>query len=74
MVEKSKNKIGMNEPTIDVDSSEIVKNDNKTKKLNSHSVKRKNTQFSKNIFFYSYPFPFRYIKKPILSSQRNQEA
>jgi hypothetical protein len=72
MVEKRKNKIGIDEPAIDQDSSEIVENDNKAKKLSSD--KRKNNQFSKNIFFYSYPFPFRYIKKPILSSKRNQKA
>ncbi len=74
MVEKSKNKIGINELAIVDDSSEVVDRDNKTEIFNSYSAKRRNNQFSVNILFYSYPFPFRYTKKPILSSWRNQKA
>jgi hypothetical protein len=74
MAEKSKKEIGINESAIDNDSSEDVDIDNKTEIFNSHSTKRRNNQFSVNIFFYSYPFPFRYIKKTILSSWKNQKA
>jgi hypothetical protein len=70
MAEKIKNEIGMNKPAIDEDSSEVLVNDNKTKILKSHSTKRRNNQFSENIFFYSYPFPIRYIRKAILSPKK----
>lgn len=74
MAEKIKNEIGMNEPAIDKDSSEVLVKDKKTKKLDSHRTKKKNNQFSENIFFYSYPFPFRYLRKTIPSIKKNQKT
>jgi len=74
MAEKVKNENGINEPAIDKDSSEILVKDNKTKVRNTYRIKKREPQFSENIFFYSYPFPIRYIKKAILSTNDNQEA
>ena len=74
MAEKNKNEIGINEPAIDDDSSEVVEKDKKTEIFNSNSTKRRKNQFSVNIFFYSYPFPSRCIKKTIISSWRNQKT
>ncbi|UCG02322.1 MAG: hypothetical protein JSW11_22380 [Candidatus Heimdallarchaeota archaeon] len=74
MAEKIKNEIGMNDPAIDEDSSESSLRENRTIKLGSQSTKKKNTQFSENIFFYSYPFPIKYISKPLLYVKKNQKA
>ena len=74
MAEKSKNENGINEPAIDEDSSEILVKNNKTKVHDTHRTRKQDTQFSENIFFYSYPFPIRYIKKPILSEKNSQKA
>jgi len=74
MAEKSKNENGINETAIDEDSSEILVKDNKTKVRDAHRIRNQNIQFSENIFFYSYPFPIRYIKKPVLSEKKNQKA
>ncbi|MFX0053254.1 MAG: hypothetical protein ACFE8U_18410 [Candidatus Hermodarchaeota archaeon] len=74
MAEKSNNETGMNRLAIDKDSSESSLKDNKAKISNSHSSKKRNNQFSENIFFYSYPFSIGYIKKTILSLKKNQKA
>ncbi|MFX1505224.1 MAG: hypothetical protein ACFFDC_03825 [Promethearchaeota archaeon] len=73
MAEKRKYEIRISEPAIDEDSSEILVKDNKTKSRNINKIKKRNNNFSENIFFYSYPFPIRYIRKPILS-EKNQKA
>ncbi|MFX1538309.1 MAG: hypothetical protein ACFFDI_29315 [Promethearchaeota archaeon] len=74
MAEKINNENGINETAIDEDSSEILVKDNKTTIHKTQYIKKRKKQFSENIFFYSYPFPFRYIKKAILSRKDNQEA
>ncbi|MFX0206561.1 MAG: hypothetical protein ACFFDT_11300 [Candidatus Hodarchaeota archaeon] len=74
MVEKRKYEISINEPAIDEDSSEILVKDNKTKSRNITKIKKRNNNFSENILFYSYPFPIRYIRNPILSEEKNQKA
>ena len=74
MAEKSKNENRTNEPAIDEDSSEILVKTNKTKIHDTYRIKKQDTQFSENIFFYSYPFPIRYLIKPILSEKKKQKA
>jgi hypothetical protein len=74
MAERGKNEISINEPAIDEDSSEILVKDNKTKLRGLTKVKNQPNRFSENIFFYSYPFPIRYFRKPILSEKKNQKA
>jgi hypothetical protein len=70
MAEKRKNENSINEPAIDEDSSDILVKNNKTEVRDLFGIKNQNNQFSKNIFFYSYPFPIRYMKKPILSEKK----
>lgn len=74
MAEKRKNEINISELAIDEESSEILVKDNKTTLRRLTKIEKLDNNFSENIFFYSYPFPIRYIKKPILSEKQNQKA
>ncbi len=72
MAEKIKIEIGNNDAAIDEDSQKINVRKKNREKYNSRIVNKKNHQFSLNIFFYSYPFPFRCIKRTI-GSLKNQQ-
>ena len=74
MAEKRITEISINEPAIDEDSSEILVKDNKTQVHDLTKIKNQTNRFSENIFFYSYPFPIRYFRKPILSEKKEQKA
>ncbi len=74
MAEKIKVKIIENEVTIDEDSPEIKDSKSQKEKHSSNIAKRKNHHFSLNVFLYSYPFTFRYMKSSISSLKRHPKV